>query len=111
MSQPPRRSYDPEEILDLGMAELGRRLEDDPSEISGPALVRMLDNATKAAERRREQEREAQAVREEDDALLVILRSPLPSRRKRELIHAEIEKLKAQILYFEGALEGDDPDE
>lgn len=109
MSQP--NQYDPETILDMAMAELGRRLQDTPDEISAPALVRMLDNATKVVERRREEAAARQAAHQEDDALIVILDSPLPVARKRELIHAEIAKLEAQVAYFAGALEGDNPDE
>ena len=98
----PDFSGDGDDIIDLAIKEAGRRLTDDPASFGETALVNLVKEANKAAERREEKaRREAEQNQKQRDVLDIVRSSSLPEDRKRELIEQEVARLRALIIELE----------
>ena len=102
----PEFSGDGDDIIDLAIKEAGRRLQHEPESFGETALVNLVKEANKAAERREEKaRREAEQNQKQLDVLDVVMRSSLSQEQKRELLTQEIARMRALITQLEEHLD------
>ena len=102
----PEFSGDGDDIIDLALKETGRRLTDDPGSFGETALVNLVKEANKAAERREEKaRREAEQNQKQRDVLDIVRGSSLPEDKKRDLIVNEVARLRELIRQLEEHLD------
>lgn len=89
-----------DEIIDLAIKEAGRRLTEDPGSFGETALVKLVSEANKAADRKKAKDDEEKA--QESLPLLDRIDS-LPIPHVQRLLDAEIERLQAALAKHEQA--------
>jgi hypothetical protein len=98
-----------DDVIDLAVVELGRRLQDEPGEIPAGTLVKLAELANKTAERRAAAAAELEQQQRDTSVLDVVRSTNLPVDRKRALIEKERARLRgllAELDELEVELDG-----
>lgn len=95
-----------DDVIDMAVAELGRRLRDEPAELPSGTLYKLAELASKTAERRAAAAAQALQEERETDVLDVVRNTNLPADRKRALIEKEIARLQGRVSELEAELDG-----
>lgn len=91
---------DADDIIDLAIKEAGRRLRDEPGAFGETALVNLVKEANKAADRRKAVE-EAKQIEESLPLLERI--DALPASHVKKLLDEEIGRLERELATYKEA--------
>ncbi len=88
-------------LIDLGVGEMFRRLEEDPTDVPSHVLIKLVAEANKALERRKA-EADAEGNKGEESVLEQVTK--LPPAHAKKLLNKEIARREVEIAGFEAAL-------
>ncbi len=105
MPEQPSFDGDADDVIEMAVAEMGKRLVANPDDLPAHVLIKLVSEGNKVQERREEKARREASEEAQKSVLQVVRESSLPASRKRQIIETELARLREQIKELEAELD------